>query len=159
MNERESNTNPFEVDPDHRTRGDELLEQFRQQAVFTDQFRMGTVFLLTFVAALIALLPRVFGAKPVNFFTAMGLFACALGPLTTLVVNGFFPVFSKRIRRYLSGGLLSLLAFGWFVLLTYTEGSIDYLLALVFLAVLWSVQAFVMWMLWNSLFANNRTKQ
>jgi|GEM_PF-4073768 len=151
--------NSFELDPEHKSRGDELLEQFRRGAVFADQFRMGTVFFLMTVAGLVAGLPQVFGAKPLNFFFVLGVVACALGPLTTLVVNSFFPVFTKQLRICLSGGLLSLLAIGWLVLLAYSEGSSGYVsLWLFILTGLWLVQGIAIWLLWRFLFCS-RNKQ
>ena len=153
MEKQEHNSFEVAVHPDHKSRGDELLEQFRREAVFTDQFRMGTVFFLMTVAALVAVLPRFFGAKPISFFVATGIVASALGPLTTLVANGFFPVFSQRLRVYLSAGLLLLLAIGWFALLAYSEGSRnDFALAFCGLTGLWMVQGIAIWLLWRSLF-------
>lgn len=147
------------IEPDKEftpaSRGERLLEEFKRRRLWAGQFRFSTIVWLTIAAATIASLPRFFGFDPIVFFQIGGFLACFFAPLTVLVINGFFPTFSKQQRMRVSLGLFVVFLVGAVFVWPYLAGEVtvdEWIVYLISLAIGWLLQAIAIWGIWRVVF-------
>ena len=146
-----------EVDPNRRSRSDQLIADLKQNRLNPGQFRLRTLFLAFVVLSVLLATPRLVGWSYPRFFGLLWIMGFALAPLIAFIATALVPSLPVRSRIWLAVICIALTTVPVLIFAIWqgeTDGIPGYL---VFTSVLiWVLQIVSIGGVWYFLFRKHR---